>query len=116
MRPRKTQVWVLGRDRERLKKRKEPTKDEFDGYNRGVFSQWTPTAEQPSTCKARYMPADEWGVLCLSINTNKYASHGRLIWMRPDLNRCNRLRKLYIFYPWWTEEPGPPTAFGFNPS
>ena len=27
---------------------------------RGVFSQWTPTAEQPSTCKARYMPADEW--------------------------------------------------------
>ena len=37
MRPPKTQVWVPNRDKDRLKKRIDPTKDEFDGYDPGCL-------------------------------------------------------------------------------
>ena len=40
-------------------------------------------------------------VLRIPINTKEYGSHGQSIWMRPRLNRSNRMRRLQTSHPWW---------------
>ena len=40
-------------------------------------------------------------VLCLSINTKEYGSHGQSIWIQPGSNRSNRMRRLQTSHPSW---------------
>ena len=53
-------------------------------------------------------------VLCLSINTKKYGSHGQSIWMQQELGRYNRLRQLQTSHHWGIKGQVCRTSCGFE--